>query len=202
MAKRRGRQPNANVPAYLQDKLPKKETELHRQMRAHWLCQPPEGRTFQATAEAFGVDRQTVELPAKAFGWVHDAEQRDNSISDPFYEKHQAEIDKTRLELFRYFCTALQTELKRQAFEISDSDIIEKIRAGDLGGATSEWSTKDWTEFVKKLNVRASGYKDMLHVIEGIQKVVFEWNPNKQASTGKTGITIPGDNNRILIHYD
>lgn len=198
MARRPGRKPNPNVPDYLRDKLPKKETEEHRQMRAYWLSMPAELRSYAAVAKAFNCERQKIASAAKAFNWEQDAEKRDSSIIDPFYEKHQEEIDQVRLNFFRYFCTALQKELKRQSFEMVDSDIVEKIKAGDMEGATKEWSVKDWTDFVKN-NIRANGYKDILHIIEGIQKVVFEWNPNKYMSTANKEITIPGNNNKILI---
>jgi hypothetical protein len=169
------------VPEYLEAKLPKKESEEHRQMRAFWLALPEKERTYGAVATAFKCSIEKVSLASRAFAWLEDAQARDASIDDPFYELHQKEVEEVRLKAFHFLCTALDQELARQALTLSDSEIIEKIKQKDLDGALSGWTAKDWQGFVKALSLKAKDYKDFTTLIEGIQRIVFEWNPNQVA---------------------
>lgn len=199
--RKRGRPPltddqRPKLPA----KLPKKENERHRQMRAYFLSLPPNQRTLQAVIDHFGVSPMTVYNASIAFHWIDDADKRDASITDPFAEQYQTHIDSARKKAFQFLCTALETEMKRQALELTDEQIIEKIKIGDLDGATKDWTVKDWMSFIKNLSMKAKDFKDFNQIIDGLRKVVFEWDPNKSTQKQPVSMPITGGKNYIMIN--
>lgn len=188
-------------PSY-RNKMPKKETEKDKQMLSYYLSLPSSQRSNAAVAEHFGLKLDRVQLRATAFRWLDAAAARDATIVDPFVSQHQTKIDESRLKAFHYLCTALDKELMRQSLELKDSDVIERIKERDIDGAVQDWTMKDWQEFIRGLSIKAKDFKDFMNIIDGIRKVVFEWNPNQPQAKPLPGLTVPGNNNKILIHMD
>ncbi len=157
---RTGRPRERTEPAdWLVEKMPKKESEEHRQMRAYFLSLPVKQRTLKAVADQFNKSPDQVWLVATAFHWIDDAKARDSAIMDPFVEQHQTKIDEVRLKAFHFLCTALDKELARQAVELDDDAVIEKIKAKDIDGALKDWTAKEWRGFISTLSIKAKDFK-------------------------------------------
>lgn len=195
MAKPRGRRRTVEgLSASTSNALPKIETDEHRQMRSFFLSLPSVSRTLAAVAQEFKCDYDRVWRVSRAFHWIEDSQARDAVITDPFVEQHQKEIEAARGEAFRYLTTALKLEIKRQSIQLTDEDIIEKLKTGDLEEAVKDWKLKDWMDFIKNLSMKAKDYKDFINIIDGIRKIVFEWDP------GQAPKTLPGAGNKLELN--
>jgi len=177
-------------------KLPKKETEEHRQMRAYYLSLPPTQRKFEVVAQRFNCGWQKVYNASIAFNWAEDAQARDNTIFDPFVEAHRPFIEGFRINALLVACTHLENEMLRAGVQDAKipSTVSKMLEGGDLDGAQKELGN-----FIKGLPMKAKDYKDLVNLVDLVRKIVFEWNPN-QMNQKVLSMPISGGKNLIMVN--
>lgn len=180
--KRLGRPRDKDVPDYLLQKMPKKETDEHREMRAFYLSLPPAERHLRKVAEKFQCSYDKAYLTARAFNWSEDGKQRDAAIQDPFLEEHQRSVKEFRVKALLLACKHLDNELLRIGVGETPAEVKEKIDAGELDAAGHELEV-----FLKSLPMKAKDYKDLNNLVDLVRKIVYEWNPNDTPDPGGNG---------------
>jgi hypothetical protein len=182
--KRTGRPRDKDVPEYLLAKMPKKETDEHREMRAFYLSLPQAERHLRRVAEKFECSYDKVYLTARAFNWSEDGKQRDAAIQDPFLEEHQKLVKDFRIKALLIACKHLDNELLRAGVISAKlpEEIEIKAKDGDLEGAT-----EDLLGHLKSLPMKAKDYKDLNNLVDLVRKIVYEWNPNDAPDSGGNG---------------
>ena len=176
--------PFALVP---KKKMPKKETEVMRQMRAAYLSLG-KNRSYRVIAERFGYTLDWVAGISRAFGWSADAKRRDAAIQNEFLEEHRKTVDETQKLLFASIVHDIQMEAG-----------LRGIRVDPENGALQVMTPEDMKKFYEQMKENGAGsritvkdWKGMNDLLMALRKVIFEFHPTDEGSGAPSGGPLAG----------
>lgn len=191
-----GGRPQGPLALVSRKKMPKKETEVMRQMRAAYLSLG-KNRSYRVIAERFGYTLDWVAGISRAFRWTEDAKLRDSAIQNEFLEENRRSVTDAQKLIFASIVHDIQMEAGMRG-----------IRVDAENGALQVMTAEDMKAFMvskKGFNgIPVKDWKGMNDLLNALRRVVFEFHPTDEGSgAGEkgplSGTRVSGDLNVQLI---
>jgi hypothetical protein len=134
---------------------------------------------------------------SRAFGWAEDAKLRDSALQNEFMEEHREKVWGALMLLFASFLSDIERAARIRGLRLGPGMEVEKLEGEEL--------KKFLSEEVNGSGIVIKDYKGMNDLLGALRKVVFEFNPTDEKTSGGGqggplgGTRVSGDLNVQLI---